>query len=92
MHGQYAWAQLHGYAATWTRRSSGLAGRKQIAEASVPGAVAMMEETLGLAYLHKADMDNGAFRKPGDSACFRRAAAGRVPGQPPARRRRRSIS
>jgi len=31
-----------------------------------PEALAQLEEMLGVAYLHKAEMDNGAYRVPGD--------------------------
>ena len=33
---------------------------------SVPAAATQVEEMLGIAYLHKAAMDNGVFRQPGD--------------------------
>ena len=38
----------------------------RLARASVPAAVLLLEETLGLAHLHKAEMDNGAYRAPGE--------------------------
>ena len=38
----------------------------QLARADVPAAMLQMEETLGIAYLHKAGMDNNAFRAPGE--------------------------
>jgi hypothetical protein len=33
---------------------------------SFPEALAQLEEMLGIAHLHKAEMDNGAYRSPGD--------------------------
>src|SRR4029078_10969578 len=41
-----------------------------IAAADVPNALPMMEETLGVAYLHKAGMDNGVFIRPGELCLF----------------------
>ena len=43
----------------------------ETARAGVPAAILRMEEALGVAYLHKAGMDNGAHRAPGEIACFR---------------------
>ena len=37
----------------------------EVARASVPAATLRMEEALGIAYLHKAEMDNGTYRAPG---------------------------
>ncbi len=42
----------------------------RIALASVPGIVLQMEETLGTVYLHKSEMENGAFSAPGDKDLF----------------------
>ena len=36
------------------------------ATTSFPEALAQLEEMLGVAHLHKAEMDNGAYRTPGD--------------------------
>ena len=66
MNGQYAWAQIHAYIGELDKAIDRWQIAKQIADAGVPGAVAMMEETLGLAFLHKAEMDNGLYRTPGD--------------------------
>ncbi len=41
----------------------------EIATASYPEMVPQLEETLGVAYLHKSGMDNDVFRHPGDR-CF----------------------
>lgn len=66
LNGQYAWAQIHAYIGDLGKAIGRWEVAKQIADAGVPGAVAMMEETLGLAWLHKAEMDNGVYRTPGD--------------------------
>jgi tetratricopeptide (TPR) repeat protein len=66
MNGQYAWAQIHAYVGDLDKAIARWQVAKQIADDGVPGAVAMMEETLGLAFLHKAEIDNGLYRTPGD--------------------------
>ena len=66
LNGQYAWAQIHAYAGDLDKAIARWEVAKQIADDGVAGAVAMMEETLGLAWLHKAEMDNGLYRAPGD--------------------------
>ena len=38
--------------------------------AGVPGAVAQIEEILGIAYLHLSEMENGVYRDPGDRDLF----------------------
>ena len=92
MNGQYAWAQLHAYAGDLDKAIERWQVAKQIADAKVPGAVAMMEETLGLACFHKAEMDNGVYRTPGEllsPAAHQRTAVPRQHGRWP---RRSSIS
>jgi tetratricopeptide (TPR) repeat protein len=42
----------------------------QVAKAGVPAMVSQMEETLGIMYLHKSEMDNGVYREPGDRCLF----------------------
>ena len=42
----------------------------KIALASVPTAIPQMEEALGIAHLHKAEMDNNVYRKPGEKCLF----------------------
>lgn len=39
---------------------------QQIAESQSPDAVQQLNEALGVAYLHKSEMENGIYRKPGD--------------------------
>jgi tetratricopeptide (TPR) repeat protein len=38
----------------------------QIAESDVPNAMLQMNEALGIAYLHKSEMENDVYRAPGD--------------------------
>jgi tetratricopeptide (TPR) repeat protein len=42
----------------------------KVAQAGVPNAVPQMEETLGIAHLHKAEMDNDVYRAPGRKCLF----------------------
>src|SRR5712691_12330085 len=42
----------------------------ETARAGVPAAVLRMEEALGVAYLHKSGVENGAHRAPGDFCLF----------------------
>jgi hypothetical protein len=66
LQGQYAWAQLDAYLGNMDRAIGRWQLAKQIAQAGVPGMLGTLEETLGLAFLHKSEMDNGAYRRPGD--------------------------
>jgi tetratricopeptide (TPR) repeat protein len=59
-------AQLLAYEGAMDRALPQYRDAYQIARASVPAAIATLEEMLGLAYLHKAEMDNGAYRTPSD--------------------------
>ena len=68
--GQYAWGQLHGYQGDLDKAITRWQAANRIAEASVPLAVPMMLETLGVAHFHKSGMDNGVFRQPGDLCLF----------------------
>jgi hypothetical protein len=42
----------------------------RIALADVPRGVPLMEEVLGIGYLHKSEMDNDVYRHPGDRCIF----------------------
>ncbi len=59
-------AQLLAYVGDMERALPYYLEAYRTARASVPAAVPTLEETLGLAYLHKAEMDNDAYRAPGD--------------------------
>jgi len=70
MQDQYAWAQLNGYLGRMDKAIDRWLAAQQIAEKGVPGALAMMQETLGVAYLHKSGIDNGVFSAPGELCLF----------------------
>ena len=59
-------AQLLAYQGSMTRAVEQYEQAYQLALASVPAAAPQVEEMLGVAYLHKAGMDSGIFRQPGD--------------------------
>ena len=42
----------------------------RIALADVPRGVPLMEEVLGIGYLHKSEMDNDVYRHPGERCIF----------------------
>ncbi len=70
MQAHYASAQLHAYEGEMAKAMEEWNIAKQITKASVPDAMPMMEETLGVAYLHKSEMENGVYRDPGDRCIF----------------------
>ena len=70
MQAHYASAGLHAYEGEMAKAMEEWNAANQIAKSSVPDAVPMMQETLGVAYLHKAEMENGAYRAPGDRCLF----------------------
>jgi len=59
-------AQLLAYPGDMDRALPHYEEAYRLARSSVPAAAAPMEETLGVAYLHKAEMDNGVYRSPGE--------------------------
>ena len=59
-------AQLLAYDGDMVRAMPEYEAAYRLARSAVPTAQAAMEETLGAAYLHKAEMDNGVYRAPGD--------------------------
>ena len=61
-------AQLLAYQGDMERAIGHFTQAYQIARADVKEAIAPVEETLGVAYLHKAEMDNGAYR--GSELCL----------------------
>jgi hypothetical protein len=75
LEGLYAWAQIHAYAGDMDRAIERWQAAKRIAEGGIPGMLATMEETLGLAFLHKSETDNGVYRSPGDLCLFPRINA-----------------
>lgn len=70
MQAHYASAGLHAYQGEMQKAIAEWLAAKQVAKTSVPHALPMMDETLGVAYLHKSEMENGEYRTPGDRCLF----------------------
>jgi hypothetical protein len=74
----YALAQLNAYQGKMDGAVKEWGAAYKLAAASVPAGVPQLTEVLGVAYLHKARMENGVFSEPGalcifpprGSACF----------------------
>jgi tetratricopeptide (TPR) repeat protein len=62
--------QLHAYQGEMAKAVEEYEIAYRIASANVPHAMPLMEETLGIGYLHKSEMDNGVYRNPGDRCLF----------------------
>jgi len=73
-------AQLLAYEGQMAESIAALAEALRIATASVPSMRLHMEEAMGIAYLHKATHDNGAYHAPGDR-CLLRLTPGQSFGQ-----------
>ena len=74
-------AQLRAYQGDLERALPHFEAAYQVARTGAPQAVPRLEETLGLAYLHKAEADSGAYRTPGD-LCLIPARAGLALSRP----------
>lgn len=70
MQKHYASADLHAFGGEMGKAIEEWKAAAEVARSSVPDAVPMMEETLGVAYLHKSEMQNGEYRTPGDRCIF----------------------
>jgi hypothetical protein len=66
MQAHFALAQLHAYDGRMGRALVEYQQAYETARAGVPAATARMVEALGVAHLHKAGMENGAHRAPGE--------------------------
>jgi cytochrome oxidase Cu insertion factor (SCO1/SenC/PrrC family)/Cu/Ag efflux protein CusF/tetratricopeptide (TPR) repeat protein len=66
---QYAWAQLHAYLGEMDQAIERWENARRFAD-GIPDALPRLEETLGVANLHKAELDNGVYRAPGDFCLF----------------------
>ena len=65
MQGHFALGQLYAYAGEMDRAIARFEQADHSANAGVPAARLQMMEALGIAYLHKSEMDNGVYRRPG---------------------------
>jgi tetratricopeptide (TPR) repeat protein len=66
MEAHVALAQLHSYDGHMAEAIAQFDAARQLAESDTPAALPDMIQSLGVAHLHKAEMDNGLYRTPGD--------------------------
>lgn len=67
---QYALANLYSYQGQMDPAIEQWQSAYQIASTHLNGAMPELEEVLGIAYLHKSEMDNDVYRKPGEQCIF----------------------
>jgi tetratricopeptide (TPR) repeat protein len=70
MQAHFALAQLHAYSGRMDRALDQYEQAYETARDGVPAAALRMLEALGVAYLHRSGMENGAHRAPGDICLF----------------------
>ena len=70
MQGHGALSQLHAFVGDMDQSIAQAKAAYDIAVRSAPDAVPYLSETLGALYLHKAEMENGVYRNPGESDLF----------------------
>ena len=63
-------AQLEAYQGNMEKAIEQWQAAYQIAADAVPSAIPKFLEALGIAYLHKSEMENDAYRNPGDRCIF----------------------
>ena len=63
---RYALANVYAYQGTMDKAVEQWQAAYKRAGADLPAAMPELEEVLGIAYLHKSEMDNDVYRKPGD--------------------------
>jgi tetratricopeptide (TPR) repeat protein len=66
MNAHISLAELNAYRGDMDRTIEQYQEARHIAEFQVPAALNQMNEALGISYLHKAGMDNDAYRSPGE--------------------------
>lgn len=67
---RYALANLYAYQGQMDKSVEQWESAYQMAVNDMPQVLPELEEVLGTAYLHKAEMDNDVYRKPGDRCIF----------------------
>jgi tetratricopeptide (TPR) repeat protein len=67
---RYALANLYAYQGVMDKSVTEWETAYQIAQSELPGALPELEQVLGIAYLHKSEMDNDVYRHPGDRCLF----------------------
>jgi tetratricopeptide (TPR) repeat protein len=62
----YGLANLYSYKGEMDKAVAQWEAAYQVAQSQLPGAMPELEEVLGIAHLHKSEMDNDAYRNPGE--------------------------
>jgi hypothetical protein len=62
----YFLAQLYAYQGEMDPAIEQFEAAYRIAQSQVPGEIPQLQETLGIAYLHKSEIDNNVYRDPGN--------------------------
>jgi tetratricopeptide (TPR) repeat protein len=66
----YGLANLYSYQGAMDKAVAQWESAYQIAINQLPGAMPELEEVLGIAYLHKSEMENGVYQHPDDRCIF----------------------
>ncbi len=66
----YGLAQLEAYQGNMDRAIREWEQAYKLAATDVPEGIPQLDEVLGVAYLHKSELENGVYREPGDSCIF----------------------
>lgn len=66
----YALAQIEAYQGSMDKAVEQWEAAYRIASAQIPVGVPQLIEVLGVAYLHKSEMENDVYRKPGERCLF----------------------
>jgi tetratricopeptide (TPR) repeat protein len=66
----YALAQLRAYEGNMDQAVEQWEAAYKIAAVEIPSGIPQLTEVLGVAYLHKSEMKNNVYRKPGDWCLF----------------------
>jgi PPIC-type PPIASE domain/ASPIC and UnbV/FG-GAP-like repeat len=66
----YALANLYAYQGIMNKSVAEWESAYQIAMTELPGAMPELEEVLGVAYLHKSEMENNVYSDPGNRCIF----------------------
>ena len=66
----YALAQIEAYQGKMDKAVAEWEAAYQIAVTKVPAGAAQLEAVLGVAYLHKSEMNNGVYQDPGNKCIF----------------------
>jgi hypothetical protein len=67
---RYALANVYAYHGEMDKAVEQWQAAYEIASSQLTGAMPELEEVLGIAYLHKSEMDNDIYRHPGDRCIF----------------------